>query len=195
MSLGPYTERAAFRHAPDFALMGKVAAGDPLAQEELAERLVIRVRRAAHALMRGSADADDAAQHALIEILRAASAYQGSVPLERWADRVASRSVIRFARAVRRRASPLATLTNDEDSTIERFDRPPRNLDECLGRLAQGPREALLLRHAFGHSVDEIAELTQVSPETARGRLLSARRELRQLVAPGSVRRPSGAPE
>ena len=62
---------------PEVALMRRVAAGVPEAQEELAERLVMRVRRGAHALMRGSADADDSAQLALIEILRSAHNYSG----------------------------------------------------------------------------------------------------------------------
>jgi RNA polymerase sigma-70 factor (ECF subfamily) len=167
---------------PEMALMKRVAAGVPEAQEELAERLVMRVRRGAHALMRGSSDADDSAQLALIEILRSAHNYSGRASVERWADRIVGRSVIRFSRAVRRRAGAFATNAGDEDSTLELSDRPPRNLDECLGRLPVTAREALLLRHAFGQSVDEIAELTQVSPDTVRDRLLLARKEFRRLA-------------
>jgi len=162
--------------------MKRVAAGVPEAQEELAERLVMRVRRGAHALMRGSADADDSAQLALVEILRSAHDYSGDSTVERWADRIVGRSVVRFARAVRRRASAFATVGVDDEATLERSDHPPRNLDECLGRLPTTAREALLLRHAFGQSVDEIAELTQVSPDTVRDRLALARREFRRLV-------------
>lgn len=167
---------------PDVALMRRVAAGVPDAQEELAERLVMRVRRGAHALMRGSADADDSAQLALIEILRSAHNYSGRLSLEHWADRIVGRSVVRFSRAVRRRAGAFATGTAEDESTLERSDRPPRNLDECLGRLPMTAREALLLRHAFRQSVEEIAELTQVSPDTVRDRLLVARKEFRRLA-------------
>ncbi len=47
------------------------------------------------------------------------------------------------------------------------------------------PRAKLcLLRHAFGQSVEEIAELTQVSPDTVRDRLLLARREFRRRLVP-----------
>ncbi|MFT3928096.1 MAG: sigma-70 family RNA polymerase sigma factor [Myxococcales bacterium] len=162
--------------------MRRVAAGVPEAQEELAERLVMRVRRGAHALMRGSADADDSAQLALVEILRSAHDYSGKYTVERWADRIVGRSVIRFSRAVRRRAGAFSTISVDDESTLERSDRPPRNLDECLGRLSVAAREALLLRHAFGQSVEEIAELTQVSPDTVRDRLLLARKEFRRMV-------------
>ncbi len=45
--------------------MQLVARGDGHAQRLLANRLVVRVRRAATAIMRGSVDADDAAQHEL----------------------------------------------------------------------------------------------------------------------------------
>jgi RNA polymerase sigma-70 factor (ECF subfamily) len=181
--------------------MKRVAAGVPEAQEELAERLVMRVRRGAHALMRGSSDADDSAQLALIEILRSAQDYvalaggavrfdallvggsaRRDASVERWADRIVGRSVIRFSRAVRRRAGAFSTTTADDESTLELSDRPPRTLDECLGRLPSTAREALLLRHAFGQSIDEIAELTQVSPDTVRDRLLLARKEFRRLA-------------
>ncbi len=162
--------------------MKRVAAGVHEAQEELAERLVLRVRRGAHALMRGSPDADDSAQLALVEILRSAHNYSGRLSLERWADRIVGRSVVRYARAVRRRAGALDATVAEDESTMEIEVRPPRNLDECLGRLPSTAREALLLRHAFGQSVEEIAELTQVSADTVRGRLILARKEFRRLA-------------
>jgi RNA polymerase sigma-70 factor (ECF subfamily) len=196
--------RAVLADDASLALMKRVAAGVPEAQEELAERLVMRVRRGAHALMRGSSDADDSAQLALIEILRSARDYvalaggaldfdalllggsghrdAAATSVERWADRIVGRSVIRFSRAIRRRAGAFSTTTADDESTLELSDRPPRNLDECLARLPSTAREALLLRHAFGQSIEEIAELTQVSPDTVRDRLLLARKEFRRLA-------------
>jgi RNA polymerase sigma-70 factor (ECF subfamily) len=169
-----------FHDAADAALLGRVAEGEAQAQEKLAARLVLRVRRAAHALMRGSVDAEDAAQHALIEVLRAAHRYRGNLSIERWSDRITGASVIRFARAVRRRSALLDPAPADVESA--RGERPPRNLEECLSRLTEGPRETLLLRHVFGHTVEEIAELSQASPATVKDRLLAARRELRRLA-------------
>jgi RNA polymerase sigma factor (sigma-70 family) len=86
-------------------LAQRAAQADARAQKQLALRLIGRIRRAAHALMGGAPEADDAAHHALIEVLRSLGSYAGNLSLEAWADRLAARSVVRFARAVRARAS------------------------------------------------------------------------------------------
>jgi RNA polymerase sigma-70 factor, ECF subfamily len=170
---------ASSRHY-ELELMREVARGVGAAQRMLATRFVLRVRRASHALMGGSPYADDAAQLTLVELLRSAPMYRADVDLDRWVDRIIARSVVRFARAVRRRHPSLdsnhAAATNASDGPV------PRTLDEFLNRLPVAAREVLVLKHALGHSVEEIAEITQASPSTVRERLLSSRRDLRKLI-------------
>jgi len=175
------------RFAEDLRLMQLVARGDGHAQRLLANRLVVRVRRAATAIMRGSVDADDASQHALIEILRSAHNYRGDSSVERWADRITSRSVIRFARAVRRRNQTVEPNADTELAPAEAPDERTaegvvRGVDAYLALLPESRREVLILRHGLGHSVEEIAELTQTSPNTVKDRLLAARRDMRKLI-------------
>lgn len=175
------------RFSEDLRLMQQVASGDGHAQRLLANRLVVRVRRAASAIMRGSVDADDAAQHALIEILRSAASYRGDSSVERWADRITSRSVIRFARAVRRRNQTVESGLDAEQAPAEfpeerAAEGVVRGVDAYLAMLPESRREVLVLRHGLGHSVEEIAELTQASPNTVKDRLLAARRDLRKLI-------------
>src|SRR6185312_1267737 len=62
--------------AADLSLMRRVAAADRHAQRVLAHRLAPRVQRISQRLLRNRADADDASQVALIEILRSAATYQ-----------------------------------------------------------------------------------------------------------------------
>lgn len=50
---------------------------------------------------------------------------------------------------------------------------------ECLALLTEGSRTLLLLRCGLEYSIDEIAELTQVSPNTVKDRLKRARECLR----------------
>jgi DNA-directed RNA polymerase specialized sigma24 family protein len=40
----------------------------------------------------------------------------------------------------------------------------------------------LVLRHGFEYSIDEIAELTGVSPNTVKDRLLRAREAIRRII-------------
>src|SRR4051812_17546365 len=63
-------------------------------RDALTRRLWPRVRRLVASFLRGSADADDAAQQALMEILRAMPGFRGEARLESWADRIAVRTAI-----------------------------------------------------------------------------------------------------
>ena len=87
----------------DLGLMKLVAGGDSHAQRVLAHRLAPRVQRIARRLLANVADADDAAQVALMEILRSAASYREEASIERWADRIAVRTALRQARDQRRR--------------------------------------------------------------------------------------------
>lgn len=164
-------EDAALAYAQDFALARRVVDGDARAEKQLAQRLIVRVRRAAHALLGGAAEADDAALHALIELLRAARNYPGETSLESWADRLAARSLVRFARAVRSRKAGAGAAADE----LERAERTARTLEEFLRSLPSALREALLLREAFGFDLIETSQLMRSSTRAIRDQLARAR--------------------
>jgi RNA polymerase sigma-70 factor (ECF subfamily) len=60
--------------------------------------------------------------------------------------------------------------------------RVPRAIIEYLGELPETRRVALVLRHVMGYSVEEIAELTEVSPNTVKDRLHHAREHVRKTL-------------
>src|ERR1700733_12578007 len=76
-------------------LMIRVADDDPSARQDLAVRVRPRVQRTARALLRHDADADDATQASILEILRAAASFRGESSLTAWADRIAVRTIMR----------------------------------------------------------------------------------------------------
>ncbi|MEY4511675.1 MAG: hypothetical protein RLZZ450_3797 [Pseudomonadota bacterium] len=164
----------------DLELIAKVAHGDLDATELLAERMAPRALRVARSLMAGADDASDAALHALIELLRSHARYRGQLRLERWADRVMALSVVRFARAVRRRdqvkgvaPAALPALTDE---------RGARTFEQYLTLLPEQSRQILLLRHGLAFALGELAEALSCSLPVAREQLRGARRELRALV-------------
>jgi RNA polymerase sigma-70 factor, ECF subfamily len=168
---------APLAYVQDFTLAQRAAEGDARAEKQVAQRLIVRVRRAAHALMGGALEADDAAQHALIELLRSVRDYPGELSLERWADRLAARSLVRFARAVRARRA----VGGAADGTINDAARPElfaRTFEEFLRELPSAPREALLLREGFGFDLVEIARLLRVSTRAIREHLSRTRLSL-----------------
>jgi len=175
--------------AADLSLMRRVAAADRHAQRVLAHRLAARVQRISRRLIRNQADADDASQIALIEILRSAGTYQDISSIERWADRITVRTVLRHARNQRRMpwqqlsglvdAETVSAPPPDESSPDEATPRP---VDEYLAELPPARREVLVMKHSLGYTTQEIAELTKSPVGTIKDRLVAARKQLRKLI-------------
>jgi len=165
--------------------VSRAAQGDPHAQRALVERIDRRTRAIALAILGNHADAEDAAQNTLLEVLGAAAAYRGGSFLA-WADRIAVRTAMRFARKRR-----LREARHDSDAPLEQLaveghspasHDVPRPIVDYLAELPETRRVALVLRHVMGYSIDEIAELTGVSPNTVKDRLLQGREQLRKHI-------------
>ena len=171
--------------------------GDAQAQTWLVTRVLPRVRRIARTFLGSSADADDAAQTALIAILKSAPTYRGEAAVEGWAGRIAVRATLRIA-AERRRERPLSAteLEGSEEEAAPESARAtealPRELRAYLDGLPEAQRTAVLLHHALDHSIDEIAETMEVSPDTIKSRLrlglAALRKQIRQDIAIGRRR-------
>lgn len=186
----------------DVALARKAAKGDRSAQSIIARRVLPRVRKVARSLATSTPDADDAAQHALLEVLRSCHSFRGDASLERWAARIATRAALRHLQRERKRS------TASEDAIEEAADLGPlpsladdlpRGLQTYLRELPEAQRNALVLHHALGYSLDEVAELTDVSPNTVKGRLrlglAALRKRVRREQRIGAPTTPSEAAE
>jgi RNA polymerase sigma-70 factor (ECF subfamily) len=171
----------------DLGLMKLVAEGDPHAQRVLAHRLAPRVERIARRLVASRADAEDASQVALMEILRSAGGFREEASIERWADRITVRTTLRHAREQRKRFWGLGSRVDPDEVRVSRDDdaaggQTPRSLQDYLRELPEARREALVLKHGLGYTTDEIAELTGRPVGTVKDRLVAARRQLRKLI-------------
>jgi RNA polymerase sigma-70 factor, ECF subfamily len=171
----------------DARLMQRVACHDKQAQREVAERLAPRVRRLCKALIEDSADADDAAQQALVEILQSAGTFQAEGRLEGWADTVTARTALRHAKKIRARRSIFEQVAQPERiasivGDLRNKSATPRQLEGYLAQLSAEKRESFVLKHALGYTVDEIAALTDSPRGTVKDRLIAARRQLRKLI-------------
>jgi len=169
----------------DTRLMALVANGDPRARSMLAMRLCGRVRRLLRGLLGDPRDADDAAQDALVEILQSAHGYRGEASIERWADRIAARTGLRFRRRERR-----AAVDDGVDPDELRAATPelthgeslPRPLVAYLDELPTKERQVLFLKHALGYSLPEVAALVGAARSTTKYRLMSALARLRKAI-------------
>ncbi|MBI5501069.1 MAG: sigma-70 family RNA polymerase sigma factor [Deltaproteobacteria bacterium] len=171
----------------ELRLARAAGAGDAEARRALALRLMARVRNAVRYVVGGDAEAEDAAQSAMIEILRCAGDYRGAGPLAHWATRVAARVALaqrRRARGESRRREALRDVPAadgpdgpDRDDVLLR-----RRLLGCFDRLPEERRVTVVLHLVHGLTVAEIAEETAVPVNTAKDRLRVGRQELRRWV-------------
>lgn len=177
-------------HAPlhpseDVRLMSLATMADPSAQHQLMARLSGRVRRIALAVLRNPTDAEDACQISLLEILRSAGGFRGESTLERWADRIVVRNSFRLMRQ-RQKQQAFVDDTAEVDQLGSEMhgggNSTARPALEYLDTLPEACRTALVLRHAYGYTVNEIAEMTGVSPNTTKDRLLRGREMARKLI-------------
>lgn len=184
-------------HQEDASLVEAAARGDQQARRSLVERLIGRVRSTVVYLSPSSPDIDDITQRALMEILGSCNTYRGESRLEAWADRIVTRTALRQLQ--NRRTAEAREQGVDEvpeypdwshasQSPTELADEQ-REVATLLAKLPAERREALVLKHVQGYSVEEIAAATHTKVNTVRDRLRVGRAQLRAWLSgrePGS---------
>ncbi len=190
----------------DGELVARCREGDGAAKRELLARVLPTIRGATRTILRERADADDAAQQAMLDLLGGLPGFRGDGSLTAWARTIAVRASLRLAQRHRQHASvadPEAVLAAQAaphgDERLR--EQLPRTVQAYLDALPPAQRQALVLRHGLGHTVPEIAALCDESVNTIKSRLVTARKEIRRLVRQdetvGAVRRsrqPGGRP-
>ena len=158
------------------------ARGDRVAAGAILRRLLPRIRNLVRYLMRGDDDVDDVTQQSLMAVMKGLSSYRGDAPLERWADRVTARETFRF---LKRRRLKVARETPLEDESPAALPEDPyllrRTVVAHLDRLPEAQRQAVVLHHAAGFTVPEIAELLDVPRDTVKSRLRLGIQRLRAM--------------
>jgi RNA polymerase sigma-70 factor (ECF subfamily) len=173
--------------------LAKSARTDRAAAAKLIERLLPTVRHAVRMLVRSHGESEDLVQTCMVEILGSLHGFRGEGSLQGWANGVTYRVVMRHMKRNRRREERYeltevveAPEPATSEQTVQR--RGVRAaLEAHLHRLSDEQRMTLVLRVIMGHSVAEVAQLTGVRVNTARGRIRSALRVLRDAIAGDSV--------
>jgi RNA polymerase sigma-70 factor (ECF subfamily) len=178
----------------DSELVQAARGGDRAALDLLLRRHYDRLYGLCRRMTGDPTDAADAAQEALIAIVRGLPAFDGRSAFGTWAYRVATNACLDELRRRRRRPEPglpegsaeiAAPLDLVEGSTT-RID-----LDKALQSLPADYRAAVVLRDLCDLSYEEIAQALQIPPGTVRSRIARGRAALVPLLAPGRNPGPS----
>jgi RNA polymerase sigma-70 factor (ECF subfamily) len=159
-----------------------------------------RVYSAAFAILRNAADAEDAAQEAILKAFRHIKQFREEARFSTWLIQIA----VNEARMRRRKdhadvMEPIADRPDETGNytprdfadwreipseTLERKEVREK-LAEALASLGEIYREVFVLRDMQHLSIEETAEALKISTASVKTRLLRARLMLRDLLAPG----------
>ena len=155
----------------------------------------------AYSLLGNGADAEDVSQEVFLKALRNLAGFRGEAKFSTWLVQIA----LNEARMVLRRSRRKQYQSLDAGPENEEGQYVPQDfadwreipsealarkelrgsLMKAVGALKQIYREVLILRDMRHMSVRETAELLGVSAEVVKTRLLRARLQLRDALAPG----------
>jgi RNA polymerase sigma-70 factor (ECF subfamily) len=174
----------------DRDLVDRARNGDPEATEALLRLVAPQVHAVCRRICTNAHDADDAAQEALIAVVRGLARFDGRSRVTTWVHRVTTNACLDELRRIRRRPVPTEVATEAEvaDPTADPEDRAlgsaaRRDLATALASLPEEFRVAVVLRDVADLDYAEISEVLGVPPGTVRSRIARGRGRLADLLA------------
>jgi RNA polymerase sigma-70 factor (ECF subfamily) len=167
-------------------LVAAAQGGDAVALDALLRRHYDRIFAVCRRMAGNDSDAADAAQEALIAVVRGLPRYDGRAAFTTWMHRIATNCCIDELRRRSRRPdpglpeiehAPVGAAPDGVERTADRLD-----LDEALTRLPENQRLVVTLRDQLGLDYEEIAEVVGVPIGTVRSRLFRGRTALAELL-------------
>jgi len=187
----------------DQGLVAAAQAGDQRAMETLLRRHYDRVHAVCRRIAGSTRDADDAAQEAMIGIVRGLPRFDGRAQFSTWVYRIATNAALDELR--RRKRRPALALVTDEGEQADTADplaareveaaADRLSIDAALDSLPEDFRTAVVLRDVADLDYAEIAEALGVPVGTVKSRIARGRAQLADALGnrTGGRRRPTGA--
>ena len=181
----------------DEACMQRYRQGDEQAFGVLYQRYREKLHRYVLRLSGRDGEAEEVFQEVWIAVIRSRDSFDTSASFATWLFSIAHRRAADRWRALSRHAPDGLDITDDDDALTRIVDdngaTPERQwhshslgeaMLEAVARLPLPQREAFLLKAEGDLSLEEIAQATGVSRETAKSRLRYAQKRLRELLEP-----------
>lgn len=185
-----------FAHAvSDQELINRYLTGDEICLEQLIHRHKSKVFSYIHMVIKDKQTADDIFQDTFIKVIFTlkSGAYKEEGKFIQWVMRIAHNLVIDYFRKAKR--IPVVESQNDEFNVLDTLGMYDESVEDriiteqihqdirnMIDFLPPEQREVLIMRHYADMSFKEIAEQTDVSINTALGRMRYALINLRKMI-------------
>ncbi len=176
----------------DNAIVRKVVEGDLGAYELLMRRYNQRLYRAARAILRDDAEAEDVLQETYVRAYEHLKQFAGEAQFSTWLTRIAVNECLSRLRR-RKRVAGLRSQRGEEAPTMDSLKSPEAGPDEqllenetrcvlesAIDALPKSYRTVFVLREVEGMSTAETAAALDLTEETVKIRLHRSRRMLRR---------------
>ncbi len=168
-------------------LVGRAAAGDLRAFEQLYREQCGRVHAVALRLLRDRALAEDCTQETFVRAWRALPRFEARSAFGTWLHRIAVNVVLER----RRRAAPALEFVDELPDEAEQAAPPDdpvaeAELEAAIAALPEGARDALVLCAIHGYTAAEAGAMLGLAEGTCKAQLHRARRLLRERLASGA---------
>jgi RNA polymerase sigma-70 factor, ECF subfamily len=181
-------------------LLRRVQAGEKELFYELIKPYQRRIYTAAFAILRNEAEAEDAAQEAILKALSHIHQFRAEARFSTWLTQITvNEALMRRRRAHADVMEPIGERQDEEGNYTPRdfadwreipsevLERKEirQKLANAVAALADKYRQVFVLRDVQRLSIEETAEALGISQASVKTRLLRARLMLRDLLAPG----------
>jgi RNA polymerase sigma-70 factor, ECF subfamily len=173
----------------DEELIEAICGGNRHAMKLLYGRHSVRVFRFALRFVADESAAEDLVNDVFLDVWRKAGTFAGHCKVSTWVLAITRNKALSATRQ-RRSCEPLnddicETIPDgaDDPETVMGKSQTRSLLSKCLTNLSPAHREVVDLVYYHEKSVDEVAEIIQVPPNTVKTRMFHARRHLAKLLA------------
>lgn len=185
----------------DRELITRTQGGDRAALDELLRRHYDRIYAICRRIAGNDADAADAAQEALMAIVRGLKNFDGRSAFSTWSYRVATNACLDELRRRKRRPTPVDEHEDwhehNTDVQASSFDDDLVERDAMALALEQLPpefRDPVILRDVGGLDYAEISATLEIPPGTVRSRIARGRAKLGEILVAGNQITPDERP-
>jgi len=164
--------------------------------EAIARQYSGMLYRHIHRMVGNREDAQDVLQEVLLLIFRKLHTFRGDASMKTWVFRIASNRAIDFIRQSRRRPTEALDekLSTKESPLLFAQRRAEIDaLGKALDLLPDEQRQVVVLKEINGLTFREIAEILQIPENTAKTRMYTSLKKLREILS--RDRKPAFGPQ